>query len=195
MTIEELDDYIQSVLRFRHVYVVEEAMKKSLPHMQFGIHSRFCQLLVRIKRRTQFKAPRPCYDESRRELRQDLRRTDGRNQGIFRIGSFKVAKRWSPSGRHRWRDPCFAHGPCRIKRIAPENASCSSTEYPGRTWNRKMMKLKPCERQCGLHASGGTPIHAYILWLIRLQEFPIHAGNVLARRRKFVIRTLAIVNT
>ncbi len=49
VAIKELYDHVERVLGFGDVHVIEEAVKQTFPHVEFGFHARFHQLLVCVE--------------------------------------------------------------------------------------------------------------------------------------------------
>src|SRR6185437_6496469 len=56
------------------------------------------------------------------------------------------------------------------------------------------MGLKPRYGHCGLHAARRAAVDANVLRFVRLEELPIHAGDVFTGRGKVVFWTLPIVD-
>ena len=86
MLVEKLPNHIECLLRFREVNVGGKSVHHSFPHVQFRIYPSLDQLRMCVDGRTELKVARARNQQSRRELREHLRRECGSYQRISNRG-------------------------------------------------------------------------------------------------------------
>src|SRR5581483_9941320 len=100
MSVKKLDHYVERILRFWNICVVEESVKQTFPNVEFCFHAYVHHLLVSVESGAQLKAASAGNNQSRRELPQYVWRTNWGDQRVLRVSIGEITERGSCSWFH-----------------------------------------------------------------------------------------------